>query len=186
MTTSLVTGSIGQIMRDSGKSLAETWLNVDACILVDISGSMDQSDARGGKSRYDVAQEELARLQANLPGKLAIIAFSRETIFVPSGSLPGTQGTTNLAGALKFARAADKIPDMRFIVISDGEPDDEREALSEAKLYRNKIDTVYVGPDGGSGQAFLNKLARSKGGEALTKPKLEQLASGVMKLLEAK
>lgn len=179
----LVRGSLGQLARDNNKSLAEMWINVDAVILVDISGSMDCNDARGGKSRYDVAQEELARLQGTMPGKLAIIAFSHDTLFVPSGSLPGTQGTTNLAGALKFARAADSIPDMRFVVVSDGEPDDERSALDEARLYRNRIDTVYVGPEGGGGLAFLQKLARLKNGTNMTKPHLAELASGIVKLL---
>lgn len=180
----LITGSLSQLARDSGKSLAEMWINVDCVILVDISGSMSARDARGGKSRIEVAQEELARLQASLPGKLAIIAFSHDTMFVPSGKLPDSMGTTNLAGALRFARVADGIPDMRFIVISDGQPDDERDALDEARLYRNRIDTVYVGPEGEAGQVFLNRLARIKGGEALTKPKLAELASGVAGLLK--
>ena len=180
----LVRGSLGQLARDNNKSLAEMWINVDAVILVDISGSMNSTDARGGKSRYDVAQEELARLQGTMPGKLAIIAFSRDTLFVPSGSLPDTQGTTNLAGALKFARAADSIPDMRFVVISDGEPDAERAALDEARLYRNRIDTIYVGPENGGGLAFLQKLARLKNGTSMTKPHLAELATGIAGLLQ--
>lgn len=180
----LVTGSLAQLSRDSGKSLAEMWINVDAVILVDISGSMNANDARGGQSRFDVAQEELARLQGTMPGKLAIIAFSHDTLFIPSGRLSGAMGTTNLAGALKFARAADSIPDMRFIVISDGEPDDERAALDEARLYRNRIDTVYVGPESGGGQAFLKRLATLKNGQSMTRPQLAELASGITKLLQ--
>jgi hypothetical protein len=180
----LVKGSLAQMARDNNKSLAQMWINVDAVILVDISGSMNSTDARGGKSRYDVAQEELAALQASLPGKLAIISFSYETQFVPSGNLPGTQGSTNLAGALKYARVADSIPDMRFIVISDGKPDDEYEALTEARLYKNRIDTVYVGPESGGGRAFLKKLAALNGGQTMVKPKLEELATGITYLLQ--
>jgi len=180
----LTKGSLAQMARDNNKSLAEMWINVDAVILVDISGSMDQHDARGGQSRFDVAQEELARLQGTMPGKLAIIAFSHDTLFVPSGSLPGTQGTTNLAGALKFARAADSIPDMRFVVISDGEPDDERAALDEARLFNNRIDTVYVGPESGGGLKFLQRLASLKGGKNMVKPHLAELATGIAGLLQ--
>ena len=180
----LIKGSIAQLARDNNKALAEMWINVDAVILVDISGSMSCCDARGGKTRYEVAQEELSRLQETLPGKLAIIAFERETLFVPSGRLPGIGSTTNLGGALKYARVADGIPDMRFIVISDGEPDDEREALVEARQYRNRIDTIYVGPETGGGQAFLNRLAKIKGGQNLVKPQLTELASSVAGLLK--
>jgi len=183
MNRSLVRGSLAQVARQSGFSLAETWINVEAVILVDISGSMNCEDAPGGKSRYAVACAELASLQASLPGRLAIIAFAQETCFAPSGSLPGTRGTTNLAGALKFARAADAIPGMRFILISDGEPDHEESALAEARLYRNRIDTLYVGPAGGPGQLFLQKLAALKQGQALLKPQLSGLASGLAGLL---
>lgn len=180
----LIKGSLAALAREQNKSLAEMWINVDAVILVDISGSMESHDARGGKARHQVAQEELERLQAQLPGKLAIIAFSTHTQFVPGGKLPETESTTNLAGALKFARAADSIPDMRFIVISDGEPDSEHEALEEARLYRNRIDTIYVGPEGGSGARFLKRLATSKGGEALVKPLLTELSTGIAGLLQ--
>lgn len=180
----LIKGSIAQLARDNNKALAEMWINVDAVILVDVSGSMDCCDARDGKSRYAIAQEELARLQGALPGKLAIIAFAHDTLFIPSGTLPKVGSTTNLGGALKFARVADGIPDMRFIVISDGEPDDERAALEEARLYRNRIDTIYVGPEAGGGQEFLKRLAKIKGGQNLVKPQLTELASSVAGLLK--
>jgi len=184
-TTAMVKGSLSQIAKESGKTLAESWISVDAVILVDISLSMSDRDARGGKSRHEVAQEELTNLQKTLPGKIAIIAFSQDFTFVPGGLLPPPQDVTDLAGALKYTHIADAIPGMKFIVISDGEPNDEAEALKEAKRYKNIIDTIYVGPESGrAGREFLQKLAKASGGEFMLKPKVAELASGIRGLLE--
>jgi Mg-chelatase subunit ChlD len=180
--TQLVPGSLAAMAAKNNVSLAQTWLSVDAVILVDISGSMDSPDC-GGERRIKVAQRELEKLQKSLPGKLAIIQFSSDVAFNPTGFLAGTESTTDLAKALNFARQADKIPDMRFIVISDGQPDDEREALAAARMYKNKIDVIYIGPEGGAGGKFLAKLAAQAGGQSITKSELPKLADNVMKLL---
>jgi Mg-chelatase subunit ChlD len=184
-TTQMVKGSLSQIAKETGRTLAESWISVDAVILVDISASMDDRDTSDGSSRYAVAQRELTKLQETLPGKIAIVAFSEEFTFVPTGLLPPTQSITDLGGALNFTHIADSIPDMRFVVISDGEPTDEDKALRAAKKYKNKIDTIYVGTEDGSGRDFLKKLAAQAGGEFMLKPKLNLLAEGIHGLLEA-
>jgi Mg-chelatase subunit ChlD len=46
----IIKGSIGQIAKDSGKTIAETFVNADAVVLVDTSGSMSTTDAPGGVS----------------------------------------------------------------------------------------------------------------------------------------
>ena len=74
---------------------------------------------------------------------------------------------------------------MRFIVISDGEPSSESEALNVAKTYKNKIDTIYVGPENGDGQEFLRKLAKASGGQGVTSAQVKELASSVKHLLSA-
>ena len=184
--TTLVKGSLSQIAKETGRTLAESWLGVDAVILVDISLSMSDCDARNGMTRHEVAQEELIDLQKRVPGKVAIIAFSNDCEFLPNGYLPRPRETTNLTGALEYVRVADAIPDMHFIVISDGEPNDESSALSEARKFRNKIDTIYVGPESGrAGREFLQKLAKASGGEFLIKPKVAELANGIFGLLGA-
>jgi hypothetical protein len=183
--TALVTGSIGAISQRTGASLAETFVNADVVILVDVSGSMSDTDSRGGRSRYDVACEELAILQNGNPGKIAVLAFSNNTIFVPTGQPPLLGGGTDLAGALKFAKMADT-GDMRFVVISDGEPADQGTALSEAAQYKGRIDVVYVGPEERpSGREFLRRLAALKGGQTVTADKAQQLASKTQTLLLA-
>jgi Mg-chelatase subunit ChlD len=72
---------------------------------------------------------------------------------------------------------------MRFIVISDGEPDDEKEALKVAKTFKNRIDTIFVGREGAEGQDFLNRLAKASGGSHVTADRVAQLADKTQKLL---
>lgn len=183
--TTIVKGSLADIAKATNTSLAESFLNADCIVIVDTSGSMSAEDAPGGKSRYDAACDELAKLQANLPGKIAVIAFSDQTMFCPNGQPFYLGGGTDLAGALTFAKMAD-VDDMRFVVISDGQPQDERAALRVAQTYQNRIDVVYVGPEyDPDGRDFLNRLAKASGGQAVTADRVAQLSTKVQLLLAA-
>jgi Mg-chelatase subunit ChlD len=184
-STALVVGSLAQIARQTGASLAETFIGCDAVILVDVSGSMHSQDAPGGRTRYAAALAELRALQEHLPGKLAVIAFSTAPQFTPSGVPAMLGGNTDLARALKFARVADT-GDIRFVVISDGEPDQPERALAEARQYHGRIDTVYVGPEERPlGRDFLAQLAQAHGGQSATAACTLQLAQHVERLLLA-
>jgi hypothetical protein len=181
----IVSGSIGAIAQQSGKSIAESFISADIIVIVDTSGSMNARDSRGDKSRYDVACEELAGLQNSLPGKIAVISFSDDAVFCPSGVPLMLGAMTDLVKALQFAKVAD-IPDMRFILISDGEPNDPNAALAVAKTYKNKIDVIYVGPESYPiGREFLQKLAAATGGLSVTADRAAELQAGVMQLLGA-
>jgi Mg-chelatase subunit ChlD len=187
MTQSIVPGSLSAITARDGGSLAETFIGVDAIIIVDVSGSMLTNDSRGGKSRLEVAREELAQLQAHMPGKLAVIAFSDHAMFCPGGEPPDVGilgGGTDLAGALRFAKVAD-VPGIRFVVISDGCPDSESVALSVAKTYANRIDTIFVGPEADieGGRRFLSRLAAASGGQHVTANRVKELAVTTERLL---
>jgi hypothetical protein len=178
----IIQGSLGAIAAQSNQSIAETFINADVIIIVDTSGSMGACDSRGGRSRYEVACEELKNLQASLPGKLALLSFSDQVLFCPNGIPYNFDGGTDLAGALKFAKVAD-VTGMRFIVISDGEPHSEEDALRVAKTFKARIDCIFVGPEGGSGQAFLNRLAKASGGQGVTAEKVKELSTTVRGLL---
>jgi Mg-chelatase subunit ChlD len=181
--TSIVKGSIAAIAKDSGKSLAHTFVDADVVVLVDTSGSMGTCDSRAGHSRYDVACDELAALQNSLPGKVAVISFSDRVMFCPNGIPLNLRGGTDIAGALRFARVAD-VPGMRFILISDGEPDDPQAALAEARQFKAQIDVIYVGSEIlPTGRDFLTQLARASGGQAVTADQAKQLASIARRLL---
>ena len=182
MNTAIVPGSISAIAQTSNRSIAEVFLNVEAVILVDVSGSMSANDSKAGRSRYEVALDELAKLQAQMPGRLGIVAFSNSPVFVPGGKPELAGGSTNLAEALRFAKIADT-GDVRFVVISDGEPDSETEALTVAAEFRGRIDTVFVGAEGGNGTRFLALLAKRQNGMSLTAAKAQELAAATTLLL---
>lgn len=179
-----VPGSLQAQATASGATLAETFLSCDLIALVDVSASMQSPDAPGGASRYDAACRELATLQANHPGKLGVIAFSTSPVFCPGGQPPMLSGGTDLAGALDYAHLVDGL--CALVVISDGEPDSPSAALAAARRYtESQISTVYVGPEGGPGSAFLAKLAAASGGQSVTAEKTAKLAAKIETLLLA-
>jgi len=178
----VVPGSLADSAAKDNVSLAETFLSADAVILCDCSGSMGARDSRDGRSRFDVLKEELAHLQAAKPGKLAVIAFSSWATFEPGGEPVFLSGGTDLAGALRFAKVAD-VGDMQFYVISDGAPDDEAEALAVAHTYQGKIHCIYVGPEAGSGQKFLERLSLAAGGKFATAAQVVELAAVTGRLM---
>lgn len=164
--TQLVKGSLGQIAAAGSMGLAEAFMSADAVILVDTSGSMAETDG-AGSTRYKRACAELTRLQANLAGRIAVVAFSREVEFCPGGIPTFFGGGTDVAAALRFVHVADGVVD-RFILISDGEPQSESDAMREARRFATKIDTIYIGPEGGAGADFLRRLAAASGGTSAT------------------
>lgn len=183
MSTALVPGSLGAVAERKGGSLAESFLSASVICLIDVSGSMDAHDSRGGKSRYEVACEELAKLQANMPGKIAVVAFSDSVEFCPSGVPPFLGCGTDLARALGFVKIADG--GVRFIVVSDGMPDDPAKALQVARTITSRIDTVYVGPEGDrSGAKFLEELAAASHGKYTIAAQAQQLAEKVLRMLQ--
>jgi len=165
MNGTIVKGSLSAIATEQNMPLAETWLSVDAVILVDVSGSMSMQDEYE-KTRLQLAREALENLQNNMSGKIALFKFSDNVKFIPNGYIAGVEGATNLTGALRYIHMADAIPDMRFILISDGQPDRPISVLREARKFKNKIDVIYIGHEGGSGQKFLESLAAATGGSS--------------------
>lgn len=174
MSHTLVPGSLAAVAKRDNQSIAETFLSADAIILVDTSGSMC------GRP-YDQACAELRKLQADLPGKIAVIAFSDRPEFAPGGTPRYIGSGTDLARALDFIHAADGC-DIRFIVISDGYPDDADAALRVARRFTSRIDTVFIGEPGSAGAAFLARLAAASGGQHSTNA-VSQIAERVERLL---
>lgn len=181
--SAIVKGSLGALSQQNGASLAESFLSADAIVVVDVSGSMDTRDAEGGRQRYEVACEELRKLQERIPGKVAVVAFSGEARFAPSGLPPFIGGGTNLAGALRFVKPADGT--VRFVVVSDGQPDDSAAVLKVARAFSSPIDTVYIGPPDGPGEQFLAELARASRGQHATADRGFRLAEKVQLMLGA-
>lgn len=188
MSTQLVYGSLKDIADRSGKSVAETFLSVDALVMVDTSGSMMMNDCQGGRTRYDLACEQLIRLQRELPGKVGIIAWNDFARFCPGGVPTTPCGGTDLAGALRFVRPADGTS-IKLILISDGEPDNgsQQACLDLARKFKSKIQTIYIGPEDGPGRDFLRRLAEATGGQSVSQSvkDIANLKQTMTKLLTA-
>lgn len=166
MKNSIVPGSLSALAQGANVGLAEAFMSADAIILVDTSGSMSAHDD-DRQSRYSRACKELKQLQANLSGRIAVVSFSCQAQFDPGGVPTNHGGGTNMAEALRYVHLADGLVD-RFILISDGEPNSAQDALTEAKKFTTRIDTIFIGPEGGAGAEFLKRLAAASGGTSQT------------------
>lgn len=186
-SAAIVQGSLAAVASQDKTSIAESFINADAIILVDVSSSMETVDAvadweRHGQTRYDRACAELRQLQQTLPGKIAVIAFSSEPIFCPGGNPTFLHGGTNLDKALRFVRVADDC-DMRFILVSDGEPFEPAACLKEARKFKSRIDCIFIGQQGGEGEQFLKTLSAASGGSFDTKVGASDLSRSIQRLL---
>lgn len=180
-SNAIVTGSIADLATRNNQSIAETFLSCDCVILIDVSGSMNATDSTE-QTRYERACASLADLQATLPGKIAVVRFSDVVKFEPSGVPFFEGGGTDLAAGLRFVKLAD-VPEMKFIVVSDGEPDDERTALNLAGTFTNSLDVIFIGDERSSRAIkFMNKLAQASGGKQITADSA-QISGSVQTLL---
>ena len=151
--------------------------NRDYTLIIDKSGSMSTQDQRGGRSRWEEAQESTMALARKCeefdPDGITIYLFSGrfkrydnvtaskvDTIFQENDPM----GSTNLAGVLEDAlgnylkrKAAGQAKEQgeTFLVITDGEPD-ERKAVMEIIIKASRqidrdeelaISFVQVGTD---------------------------------------
>lgn len=181
--TVMVQGSMAAVATREGQSLAETFLSAEVILIIDVSGSMETRDAPGGVTRHDAAARELRALQGSLPGKVAVVAFSSTVEFCPSDIPSRMNGSTDMAAALRFVKPADGTG-IRFVMISDGNPDSELETLEVARTFTSRVDTVYIGPEDSRGRVFLEHLAAVTGGEFAQGEAPGLLQESVMQLLE--
>jgi hypothetical protein len=184
--TRIITGSITDVTSKNGRSIAENFLAVKAFVMVDVSSSMKDNDAGNGKTRWEVASNELEKLQNQLPGQVAVACFSTYAKFVPNGVIDAPSGGTNIAEALQLMKHADNSP-IRLILISDGEPQDGDKGKLLARKFKSKIDTIYVGPEDGRGREYLRELSACTGGISLQQDvnKLNLLNQNIQLLLGA-
>lgn len=177
----IVPGSLSQMATAGNKSLAETFMNADTLIIVDTSGSMASTDGTD-QTRYSRACDELKKLQANLQGRIAVIAFSNVTQFCPGGVPTNFGQGTNMAEALDYIKPADGVVD-RLILISDGEPSDPDRVLASAAKFETPISCIFIGQEGSDGAEFLRRLAKASGGSAQTIAQAGLLSERVEQLM---
>lgn len=169
---SLEQGSLKAMARD-----AETVM-----LLIDTSGSMEAT-IRSGKRRIDALREVVADIKK--AGDVPMIAFGgpydAQVRFVDG--VPEPDGGTPLHIAIPYAK---EYGATRLVVISDGVPDLADQSMQEARTFGGRIDVVFVGNEGDSGQMFLNALASATGGTQFTGDlgNTKKLTSQVIGLLE--
>lgn len=181
----IVVGSLSDVAeRTVTGALAESFVGAKCVAIIDLSGSMELPDGKDNLPRYQVAFNELAKLQADMPGEVAVIGFADSTMFFPGGKpVMGLCGfSTNLARALDFARLAD-VEGIRFVLVSDGQPNDELDALEAACKFQNRIDVIHIGSGRGSGVEFLEKLSKMSGGQLVARDHFAGLAESAQNLL---
>lgn len=142
-------------------------------VLLDCSDSMNDLVGSAGISKFRHLQIALQDLQRGFP-RVRLIAFGSIAVEVktaaelpdPSGSNPGAPaigGSTDLAAALDLAAT---LKPRKTIIISDGLPDDEDDAMESSKAVTGAIDAIYCGPDAHPAVRFLRSLCHSAGGVA--------------------
>lgn len=183
---STVKGSLQSVANKGLITVAQAFIDCDVIVLLDVSASMTIEDHLDGNSRYKKACNQLAKLQAENSGKVCLICFDDKQTFEPSGIARWPTGSTDVAGALSYVHRADGLG-LKFILISDGEPNDEAEALRVARTFKSKIHTVYIGPEGGYGADFLKRLSAATGGQFSNSGTagIGQLSQTVQNLLSA-
>lgn len=183
-TSAIIPGSIASVSERRNISLAESFIEADALICLDVSSSMGEHDAPSGRTRYEFGCEQLTRVQGENPGKCALISYSSYPQFIPGGVAPFSGGSTNLTAALEFIAIADGT--MKVIIISDGYPDNAETALAVASRFKSKIDTIFCGSEtDATGRDFLRRLAAASGGIAADSFKATDLGKTVGLLLKA-
>lgn len=131
-------------------------------VLADISASMG-SPAWGGQRKIDVLREAVDGALMHQPhAKLFVFSANiREC-----KAIPEPEHNTNLAAAL---REVCKLDPGITLVISDGQPDNEKLALEAARQFRGVIDVLYIGPQSDHAAIdFMKRLATVAGGEVRT------------------
>ncbi len=124
------------------------------CLLLDTSGSMSM-ECKGKDRRIDVLRKAVEALDWQ---SYRLFTFDSFCVEIPNPSaLWATGGGTALDLGLKEIA---KLNPSQTVIISDGEPNNEQDAIAAAGLLSGTISTVYIGDDiDKSAIAFMRKLA---------------------------
>lgn len=133
----------------------------NSVILFDVSLSMNEL-LQSGERKIDILRSVFRRPKAD--NEIAI-AFSSSAAIIPDfASIPHPNGNTNLAQAISLAAT---YKPRTTLVISDGMPDSQDEALSAAQKLTGVINCLFIGnEDDKCAIAFMKKLSRLGCGQA--------------------
>ncbi|CAM5418714.1 hypothetical protein ATER59S_02359 [Aquamicrobium terrae] len=132
----------------------------DVVILADTSGSM--AEAAGRRRKIDILSEAMAAVRADLPSAATIAFDSLPRHLGPQEALPAPGGGTALHTAITEAA---RLRPRKTIVITDGQPDSEPQAIAAAGKLSGTIDVIFCGNDSDTRAIdFLRRLAAAAGG----------------------
>lgn len=181
------------LARTQQQALASTASDLDALVnaasrrsvlLLDVSDSMNQR-IKIGKRRIDALRKVVKELRETHPVPMVVFGYMQapDQIAVVD-NIPEPSGSTPMGAAIGFCgrEGANHI-----VMVTDGEPDRESDALAAAVAFGGVIDTFFVGDPDGRGAAFAKELAEATGGTCnvsdLGKPK--ELGTKIKGLLGA-
>lgn len=153
-------------------------------ILIDVSGSMAET-IESHKRKIDLLREALDR--PLFEHEVAVAFHSVVLRLYSLQDIPEPCGGTALHAAI--AQSIPYLP-ARTLVISDGKPDDPKQALCLAEKLSGIINTLYIGLEQDTeARAFMRQLARIGCGRAqvcdITNPQNQSLLLGrIQNLLE--
>ena len=124
------------------------------CLLLDTSGSMSM-ECKGKDRRIDVLRKAVEALEWQ---SYRLFTFDSFCVEIPNPSaLWATGGGTALDLGL---REIAKLNPSQTVIISDGEPNDEQDALIAVESLTGTISTIHIGDDRDKAAiAFMRKLA---------------------------
>ena len=124
------------------------------CLLLDTSGSMSM-ECKGKDRRIDVLRKAVEALEWQ---SYRLFTFDSFCVEIPNPSaLWATGGGTALDLGL---REIAKLNPSQTVIISDGEPNDEQDALIAAESLTGTISTIHIGDDRDKAAiTFMRKLA---------------------------
>lgn len=186
LTGGLTSGSLADIVK--AQQIEE-----ETFILLDYSSSMDENCSGSWDSDGDRKIDALRRVANDLKSEVNCrhIGFGgypsmdhNAVRFLDHEPIPEPEGGTPLAFAIRFAKGNGG---KHLVVVSDGAPDNEHDAMTAAKEFGGPIDVFYVGPRNASGERFLKELANAtKGSCSVTSLKnTKEITAGIRGLLSA-
>jgi hypothetical protein len=175
----IVRGSVAAIARERHQGdVARAWMEVEVLVLADVSASM--GEMVDGKPAIAYARAAVEGIQAEHPGRVALVAYNEHATLLPNGVLPEPSGYTRLAPALELARRL-TVAGMHIVIVSDGLWQDHNEAkkLAWALRQTRRLSGIYVGNDP-QGRRALDAICA--GGQTMTRraPELPAAIKGLL------
>ncbi len=125
----------------------------ETVFVLDVSGSMD---GMSGKQRKI---DHLRDVMSKYPTAHKV-CFSDDVYLTQD--IPEPRGGTSLDKTFRYLAKTNNFK--KIVLVSDGEPNDEGEALNEAVTLGAKVDIVFIGTKGSRGERFMERLAERTGG----------------------